>query len=122
MNKQDMIRYIESKIAEYQKQLKLVKTFPDFDGLNIRSFVIVAGGVGLFIPYDLTILRQIRKAMGKGWRLCYTHFDEVNGKYYLAYKGNDDRDLTIHLESDSTTCHRIQTGTKEIPIYDVVCQ
>lgn len=123
--KDKMIAYIWNEIETYKSKLDIVESLPELGDLDIRSFVITNSGIGLFIPYDLALLSVIRKRLGRAWRFKHSWLDAGSGKLMLVYAEDSGRsDLSVHLEplTDGATCRRVQTGTREVPVYAVRCK
>lgn len=76
-------------------------------------------------PGDLALLRKIRRLLGHNWKYRRSHINESNGSKFMHYqhKNNYKRDLNILIDSSlaGQSCQRVQIGTKEIPVYQIVC-
>ncbi len=84
------------------------------------------GYIEFVIPYDITTLRRIRRLLGDGWQLKTIWGDSDDDWKCFAYHHEDIKGpelwLAMHFSEPGSTCQRVQVGTKEEPVYKVICQ
>ncbi len=76
-------------------------------------------------PNDIKGFQAIRYHMGKGWIRTNQHTDNA-GNVFFGYRHiiDDNKKLNILIVADlaGQNCQKVQTGTIEIPVYEIVCQ
>lgn len=77
----------------------------------------------LIFPYSLDLLKDVRKSLGDKWK-----FKSVSEHGWFIYRTyvSEEYSFKLLLDLDSTyegsTCQMVQVGTREIPVYEVVCE
>jgi hypothetical protein len=86
------------------------------------------------LPYSFWLINEVKSYMENyhgEFKLCYEdqRISESGRAYYdLKYLGEDDNDASFDIvfqsSQEGTTCviHQIGTETKEVPVYEVICQ
>ena len=126
--KQGAIEQLERDIERIKRKIEQVKALPD----NLDVSVISAWqyGVNLTIPFDVETIRKVRAQLAnyepRGKGKSFAHVSETYGDLHFDLKercSEDPQNLTIIAETEriGATCHRMQTGTREVPVYKIVC-
>jgi hypothetical protein len=84
--------------------------------------------IGIALPYDLQALRQARKTLGQEWKQvqAWGNADCDSPYQAFAYRNkkyeNVEFHITMRMNLPGSSCNRIQTGEKTVPVYEVICQ
>jgi hypothetical protein len=84
--------------------------------------------IGIILPYDLQALRQARKTLGQGWKQIHSWGDASHTSPYQAFAYRNKKytgvefHITMRMNLPGSSCKRIQTGEKTVPVYEVICQ
>lgn len=127
--KQQAIERAREKIANIQNAINLIEELPD-DKFDFPVEVSVSNScVHIRIPYSLDALSKYLRAMGRGWKRqgnwVVTHHSDNSISRHKAYRHADIAEayllLALDTSLDKSTCKVVQTGTKEVPILEVMC-
>lgn len=109
------------KDIERIKEIKL----PELDCTHTWRLWLSLGelAIELHIPYDLAILRKFRHELGKDWQ-AEGGLKEISSlvKYQVYIHKNGTRlDVDLNVNVKGSTCRRVETGSKTIKTYEIVC-
>lgn len=122
-NKIEAIEQIEERIKAYQEVLERIKALPDLpDYVDIWAF---SDGVNFTIPQNPKLIREVRRILGREWRLWHSHMNPENGTRIMSYKKKgSEESITVYCDigRQGATCERVLTGYAETPQYKIVCK
>lgn len=121
MSKQNAIEKLQKKAAQLLLMANRINLLPD----NLPELAEVGAQetyLTIDLPFDLSLLKQTRKALGKDWQFNHS-FNADDGRKFIVYLSRDKIDLTICLKptKEGSVCKLNQIGVKEVPIFEVVC-
>lgn len=124
MNKKttEAIKEIEERIARLRKVSKAIEELP---ALDVNLLYESCDSICMSIPYDLKRIRETRSALGSEWKVARPPRIMDSGSWVVDYIKANDSNISLTLFADpygpGATCHKVQCGTKQIPIYKIVC-
>lgn len=123
--KQEAIDGYDKKIAEMKKAQEGLNLLPD--GMGELEVVLYefTDHPRIDLPFSISLFAKLRRLLGPAWkREGYEHTDTTSGHQYLSYRHKETGTyLTVCLKSNirGATCVRRLIGSKEVPVYEVVC-
>lgn len=128
MSKERAIQSAQKEINNLNAAILFMSLLPEFDGVEYTLLATSYGAtVTANLPFDIPTYIRFRRAMGKGWKcgtwLVTQHDDGSIHRHITFKRGNSPVNLSISLcpEMMNATCHIEQTGVKEVPIFEIVC-
>ncbi len=117
-----LIQTIEEEIAQLQALRAKLEQLPD--GLPSDVYLSSSEQVVFRIPYSRPALRQFRHTLGKGWKRDGGWTAE-DGRRFIEWRNESlgiRAGVCLKPDWEGSTCRKVQTGTKEVPLFEVVCQ
>lgn len=126
--KQKAIDGYEKRIQEIKEGQQAVALLPD--GMEELGVTIYSNpldsSLRVDIPFSIKTFRKLRHMFGSAWkrRARLDLYDDSNGYRYIQYEHKETKtQLTVGLNpnKDGAICVKRLVGSKEVPVYEVVC-
>lgn len=121
---QQVIKAQKEEQLAIEKMTEIAKTLEYLEEYGVCDWLISTWYIAAHIPPGDTF-RKVRRAMGPGWKRSRGEsFTSDEGNLFIPFT-KDGVDLTIVIKAayaNGTTCQRIQTGEKTVPVYQIICQ
>jgi hypothetical protein len=119
--KKDFLDRTQKSIDRLHQLMALVNTLPD----GLSGTLWGDYELNLQMPFDPVLFAKVRRTLGKDWRFIGKSLSQEYGIAYRRYRCAHDKTLTLSIAlntmKEGSTCRRVQVGTKEVPVYEVVC-
>lgn len=100
--------------------------FEGTDKFVQHVYISTYSGVIVSMDYDIDTYKAMRRRL-KDFRRVRSSYDEESATTHVYFASKSCTDLSIKFEMTALSpdtgskCHWVQTGTKEVPVYKVVC-
>lgn len=118
------MKTVEEQLVHIRSRLDLVAKLDFPPG----SFVSVPHGnvkVEIDIPFDKQTLREVRRTLGRGWKLDTRGVVSLtSSSAFVGYRHINTGivfDVNLNLFTPGSTCRRVQVGEETRPVYKIVC-
>lgn len=122
--KEQAIKEYDEKIANLQKMRHILASLPDLDAFEGGMFLPSSNNLRFDVPYTPDAFARFRRLLGKDWERKGHEWTSEDGDRYFSFCHKETKVyLLLCLRPDfvGATCERKRVGTKEVPIYEVVC-
>ena len=119
-HKQQAIEQRQRMIAELQHTIETLAMLPDdLPGELWKG----TEQIYIELPASDKALHEFRRVLGPDWECVDTHFHAQLGRQFRTYM-NDKRSIRVVMcpNVDGATCSLRVASTKQVPIYEMVCQ
>lgn len=130
MNVQHLEKLNQQK-AKIDNTIKALDFIPAELENVVKVSVIGLPELDISLPWDFSELARVRRLLGRNWRFASTWSnvgEPVQREYIFRCfeyrcKAYPEARLTISIryESGQTTCQLKQVSTRELPVYEIVC-
>lgn len=122
--KEQAIKKYDYEIANLQMMRQVLESLPDLDKFEGGIFLTSSQNLRFDVPYTPDAFTKFRQLLGKEWKRKGHEWTSEDGDKYFSFCHKETQVrllLCLRPDLEGATCQRKQIGTKEIPVYEVIC-
>lgn len=104
---------------------EIIPILPSPDRFDFHlSYREISDQIRATLPLDLDAYKSFRKALGRSWKPYFSFgLSKLGRMYYINFIHSTGIILSVefHENKEGSTCQMVETGTREISVYEMEC-